>query len=480
MNANNDKKRASALTGLLCAELRDARFSVTHVEHANTKFVPGDYSGHPSSTFESTLEETSKEELDAHGLKSLHQEDSWKRQSFRSDIRVKALCRSSEGITRRKDFERLLDTFGVLSEGHVAHGLGSVLPTRHRSTVLQSDLMEKSVGVSATADLWSYLVVDSCLTTPRRTASKVLRWVRGAPLGFESRVLLGRLCADSPFALANGLAVERLPRKSDHLEGWFPTRFGVALSDYLDRTILRIPCKIAPVLSKPTKVTEQHGGTPVESWQYSADFEVTSPLSISGIYELRRALSLICDVAVETPMIWTDYRDHAHFGQHLSSSNYGSNEPTPRTATVSMLTADNLRKAIRLQPELRNLPPSVETAFQYWLKSKSRRPDSADRLVFLRTALEALFLDGGNRAELTFRLATNGAWYTGRNPAERRQRYNTLKNVYAAASGAVHSGRVKKNAERLLTVGQEICRLAILKRLRSNQAPVWEDIVFGR
>lgn len=28
--------------------------------------------------------------------------------------------------------------------------------------------------------------------------------------------------------------------------------------------------------------------------------------------------------------------------------------------------------------------------------------------------------------------------------------------------------------------GQEICRLAILKRLRSRQAPVWENIVFGR
>ena len=123
---------------------------------------------------------------------------------------------------------------------------------------------------------------------------------------------------------------------------------------------------------------------------------------------------------------------------------------------------------------------SVRTAFEYWLKSKARRPDLADRMVFLRTALEALFLDGGNRAELTFRLATNGAWYTGRNPAERRQRYNTLKNVYAAASGAVHSGRVNSTAEKLLTDGQEICRLAIQKRLRFGRDPVWEDIVFGR
>ena len=144
------------------------------------------------------------------------------------------------------------------------------------------------------------------------------------------------------------------------------------------------------------------------------------------------------------------------------------------------MTVDLLKEALRLQPELRNLPDSVETAFRYWLKSKTRRPDLADRLVFLRTALEALFLDSGSRAELTFRLATNGAWYTGRNAKQRRKRYNTLKKVYAEASGAAHSGRVKKTAEKLLTDGQEICRLAILKRLRSRQDPVWESIVFGR
>ena len=65
-------------------------------------------------------------------------------------------------------------------------------------------------------------------------------------------------------------------------------------------------------------------------------------------------------------------------------------------------------------------------------------------------------------------------------PAERQQRFDTLKNVYSAASGAVHSGRVKKTGEKLLSDGHEICRLAILKRLRSGQEPVWKDIVCGR
>ena len=477
MNSAEDRNRASALTRLMRTELRDARFSVTHLGPTNTEFVPNEFGGGTSSDIEMTFEE----ELDVRGLKALHQEAVWKRESFQSEIQVKALSRSSKSADRLNEFERLLDDIGVLSDGCVAHALGSVVSHYYEWSQVPAYAPEKSFSVSAATHLWSYLLVDACLTTPRRTANKVLRWVRGAPLNFETRVLLGRLNAGSSFALANGLAVERLPRRNDRLEGWFPTGSGVALSDYLDRTILRIPCRISPVLSKPNRITRQLDGTPTQSWETTASIESSWPLPLGDIHGLGRALSLVCDVAVEMPCIWLDHSEHAHFGRRLNRSSYGigTRELPPRTDTDPALTADHLKEALRLQPQLRNMPRNVDTAFEYWLKSKARGIDLADRLVFLRTALEALFLDRGNNAELAYRLATNGAWYTGRNPAERRQRFNTLKNVYAAASGAVHSGRVKKPADTLLTDGQEICRLAILKRLRSRKNPVWEDIVFG-
>ena len=480
MNSTDCSNGASALTRLLHAELRDVRFSVTKLAYGRIEFRPDKRGGHGLTS--SWPEKTSEEELDAHDLKSLYQRGDWRRELFRFDIQVKALYRSPESTARLKAFEHLLDAFGVLSEGHVAHALGGLLPGYFASRS-QTDAPENATGVSETTDLWSYLLVDACLTTPRSTANKVLRWVRGAPLAFEMRVLLGRLSPASRIAFASGLSVDRLPCTSDGLDGRFPIRSGVALPDYLDRTILRIPCKIAPVLSKPTKITEQSDGSPAVttiSWNISANIEATWPMPPGGLDKLTHALSLVCDIAVETPMIWIDYGDHAHFGKHFSSSSSGTGEAPPRTVAEATLTADDLRNAIRLQPKLINMPDSVKTAFEYWLKSKARRPDLADRMVFLRTALEALFLDDGNRTELAFRLATNGAWYTGRNAAERRHGFNTLKNIYRAASGAVHSGRIENKAEKLLADGQEICRQAILKRLRSRQNPVWEKIVFGR
>ena len=396
---------------------------------------------------------------------------------FRTEIRVETLSGGPDSAARRTSFERLLDDLGVLADDHVAHALGSLLPGFTHASV-QLDSPQTTIGVAGTADLWSYLLVDACLHTPRRTASKVLRWARGAHLVFETRVLLGRLHAADPISLANGLAVERLPRKSKDLDDWLPIRLGIAPSDYLDRAMLRIPCTIAPTLSKPSRVTSQSNRVPTVSWRIPAKIESTWQLPLGGIHELTRALSLVCDVAIETPVIWTDYGDHAHFGQRYETCNSGTGEPIRRHGSESPLTARSLKEAIRLQPDLCNPPSRVQTAIRYWLKSKARGIDVADGLVFLRTALEALFLD--DRGELTFRLATHGAWYTGRNRMERRVRYDVLKNVYGAASGAVHAGRVKSDAGALLIAGQEICRQAILKRLRSKQDPVWQDIVFGR
>ena len=109
----------------------------------------------------------------------------------------------------------------------------------------------RASGWATTAELWRYLLVDACLDTPRRTASKVFRWARGAHIAFETRVLLGRLHVADAFVLANGLAIEQLPRRSKDLGCWLPIKVGINPSEYLGRTMLRIPCTIAPVLSKP-------------------------------------------------------------------------------------------------------------------------------------------------------------------------------------------------------------------------------------
>ena len=468
MDETNEKRTLSDLEQFIGTELSKVQFSVARVERTDSEV-------RLDQSTTTTLEFTSPREFNADDLKDFHSSGAWQRESFRFELRVRA-CILGDSVSV---FQNLLDALGVQFDGHIAHALGLLLPG-YSYGALTRDSPHTCIGVTGAADLLNFLLIDACLGTPRRTATKILGWTRSERLGFETRVLLGRLRAPEPFTIANGLAVERLPPTSENLEHQFPIDVGIAPSEYLDRTMLRIPCTISPVLWKPSRVTERRRGVTTKGWQTGTGVESAWPLPAGGIHELTRALSLVCNVAVETPMIWTDYGDHAHFGQRHGASNLGSGEPIPRSVSESPVTARLLKEALRLQPQLCEPPGSVYSALKYWLKSKDRRVEVQDSLVFLRTALEALFLPAGNSGELTFRLATNGAWYTGRNRDERRDRFNMLKKVYDAASGAVHGRGLRRGDTELLPQGQEICRQAILKRLRSDQDPVWSDIVFGR
>ena len=92
MSATDDKRMILVLSKLLRAELRDARFAVTHLARSEVEFLPGADGG----AIATTHEESARNEVDARALKALHDSGAWKRESLRSDIQVEALSRGAE------------------------------------------------------------------------------------------------------------------------------------------------------------------------------------------------------------------------------------------------------------------------------------------------------------------------------------------------------------------------------------------------
>ena len=386
-----EKVKVTDLARLLREELRQVRFSVARMEHGDIKLTA---SGGMSTILESNVEE----EHDADSLREYHDEGSWKRDLFRSPLRIDPLPSGSAATARCTAFEELLDDIGVLSDGHVAHALGSLLPGFTTATI-QTDSPEKTIGVAKTMDLWRYALIDACLETPRRTATKLLRWARGGHVAYETCVLLGRLRAPTTIKLANGITVERLPDRTEHLAQRLRCGAGIPPSDYLGRTLLRISCTIAPGLSRPTKITRQRNGPPADSWEVSPAVGSNWSLPAGGVNQLVRALSLVCDIAVEAPVIWSNYGDHAHFGQRYGSSMTGGGDIPPRHLNEFPLTSKLCHESLRLQPKLLRATAEIETAIRYWLKSKARDVDVADALVYR----------GGPQS--LDRLAANLRWY---------------------------------------------------------------------
>ena len=124
-----------------------------------------------------------------------------------------------------------------------------------------------------------------------------------------------------------------------------------------------------------------------------------------------------------------------------------------------------------------------------------RRNDLTNKAIELGVSLEAILLSGkdedGVGGEITFRLASRGAWLLGDSMEERKKIFNTLKAAYRLRSKAAHEGTIASKTKGV-NKGQEpmhtkyliedackLCSEAISQIIKDGSFPDWTDIVLG-
>ena len=122
----------------------------------------------------------------------------------------------------------------------------------------------------------------------------------------------------------------------------------------------------------------------------------------------------------------------------------------------------------------------LRVPIQRWRRSKAAS-NGVDLAIDLRIALESLFLDDGNRAELSFRLAVRAAWYLGAEGDERTKIFEAVRDAYDIGSKAVHTGEGYDDVVPVtLAVAQDICHMSILRRIsEGGKPPNWKKVVLG-
>ena len=122
----------------------------------------------------------------------------------------------------------------------------------------------------------------------------------------------------------------------------------------------------------------------------------------------------------------------------------------------------------------------LRVPIQRWRRSKSAT-NGVDLAIDLRIALESLFLDQGNNAELSFRLALRAAWYLGAEGDERSKIFDAVRDAYNIGSKAVHTGEGYDDViPANLAAAQDICLTSILRRIREGgKPPNWKKVVLG-
>ena len=85
--------------------------------------------------------------------------------------------------------------------------------------------------------------------------------------------------------------------------------------------------------------------------------------------------------------------------------------------------------------------------------------------------------------EITYKIASRGAWLAGADPDERHRYFKELQHLYRLRSKAVHSGMLKvDNAIAEMTklgAGEDLCAKLIIRLLERGQWPDWTKLVLG-
>ena len=313
---------------------------------------------------------------------------------------------------------------------------------------------------------------------PKRVARTFCGWIEGQPIPVWQRFLLKGVLTDARILPVDGLVLETLSRNGEEL----PRSLYVQLDagdhkheQYCRRAMMSLEHVVGPALYCPDEVERKF---PEDLPRPAIRNPALSQVSIAG---LCRAMSLVVDSNVDWFRSWSDFGDIDAF--FLNPGHGVSLQETKGGPTLSISEADFAR-SMEVERRLRGLS-ALDIAIARWRRSR-RSGALADQLVELRMALESTLLvgDSGNSSELRYRIATRGAWLLGQNYDDRKTCFDTLLEAYALASGVLHGRGLKRHKRKenvsIVAKAQEMCRNAILKMVRDECVPNWDEVVLGR
>ena len=368
------------------------------------------------------------------------------------------------GLTRQ--LRPLLDCYLDPESDRVGNGLAELVGKAREPT---------------TPEFAQILIRAAATLGSKRVVGLLSGWIDGEPLHYRAEGLLLGAVVGQPLELANeGVRIEPLPKSPADLAASVglpgnDSFYDIYYSDFMNGVVrLSIDCTAEPALYKPSENGKEQRNIQ-RKWAQGRIPEVEP-------YKFCEALSLACNRRILWALWWPDYGELCEFGKVNPSVKYPLN--IPKGMRVVPTREEHLKEAVEIYlarhaRKNTKLRRRLDIAISRWIKSKGLA-SLADKLIDLRIALEALYLEG-DRGEMRFRLATHGAWHLGTDPAERRKYHKALRDTYDLASKAIHAGSVQntpENQEKLRTA-QDLCRQGILKRLTEDPNLDWKDLILG-
>jgi len=374
-----------------------------------------------------------------------------------------------------------------VARGRIGHCFGVVGDSQPYVTFTPDSVVETQ-ATSSLSDFARGLIRAATVLGPDRAAMLLSKWADGGPRRFKIVVVLAGVWVDEDIVLDEGLRVYRLPVSSDLLPTSLPNMTQETMGQILGHAALEIGASTRPALFVP-----QEGKVPLHSH---------TALDQASLDSFFLALSLVCNQQVGLAWSWNDHGESGTFtetgrnsimsGPGMELSTHGKTKTYhPSTGVVELSSFDSpppnlcetsLRRAWELRTELQRRNDSdqrFKIAVTRWAKAATPGVLSPDRLIDLRIALEALYLDS-REGELGFRLSITGARHLATDLHERKAVRKALADFYGLASRVIHGVPLKRKADVSLVDGAAtLCRDGILKIVEQRNQPDWTEFLLS-
>ncbi len=388
--------------------------------------------------------------------------------------------------------QHLLDTYIDASSGHLGHSFRVAGDYGGRITFTS----ERASEIQSTSDLTGFaraLVRAAAVLGSEPAAQLVEGWADGKPLRFKICLVIAGIYVAEPLDLGAGLRVYPLPISSEGLPLSMPDANSDRVQEMLGHPLLEIDAHTDPVFFLP----------PGDEGTYPA-LETVTALRAASVERFLTALSLVCNRRVGVTWSWSDYSDAAAFATGIPSGLGGPGsmrlrrlgrrstyEPATNITSISdlrrrspNLALEGLSRSWGLVEELQRRMDNnsrFRIAVKRWEQAADLGAPSEDRIIDLRIALEALYLDSSG-GELGFRLSTTCARHLGTSLEERQKISTTVTRFYRLASRVIHGTELVRTGDAdadLLRKVSRLCRDGILKIVETKHQPDWSDLILG-
>lgn len=335
------------------------------------------------------------------------------------------------------------------------------------------------------------------------------RCTQNAPGSFQCIVLLSGIEVETEIQVFEGMRVVPISKSTrpEYLHGldFIKRHPRMSTDNFSGNTLLVTDCFVSPRLHKPIQATNhEYSCQKSRIFRIGVNGKIFPKTNSEEFYtymeefyaKFCQALSLACNSPIQIVMKWRFMAANQLFNLNMGSKGATLNPVVLANFLLGSwikIGEFQINEAKHLYYILINLDSGALKKLQIpidrWMKSKVSR-NQVDKIIDLGIAFEALYLsDISEATELSFRLRLRAAWLLGKDQVHRQELMKDFSKIYEWRSKAVHTGRLpnktKKTSfapeevEAFITKAQDLCRDSIMKILKDEKFPDWNDLILG-